>query len=289
MNEATIKENELKERLLEIKNNEWKIPEGLDYYQFTLELMGYIGSTDPVLRDELVLSVLWTLITEDKLAKEELESLLELCLSEKHLYKGLGLKEDDSVFNRAFTVLIVGVIVRYHNSVEGGVLPEAIMAKAFDSVTQYVRQENDPRGFVDEKGWAHAIAHSSDALKTLALCDFMKEKHLNEVLNLVREKMTIGYHAFDCEEAERMAVVVNNVVDRKILSEATISEWVRSLETYNKPEEYPEAMAWRENTKDLLRSVYFRLKFKSGPESIIQSIEEVLNKLNERMYNYPAE
>ena len=78
--------NDLKERLLGMAANEWKIPEGVDPYELALESMRSIGSTDPVLRDDLVLTVLWVMITNKMLTKEQLRNLLELSLSEEHLF-----------------------------------------------------------------------------------------------------------------------------------------------------------------------------------------------------------
>jgi len=108
-------DNNLKSKLIEWKENDWNIPEVINGYELSLELMEALKSTDPILRDDLALTFLWKMIMEDMLEETQIKKLLKLALSEEHLFYKLGAIEDDSVFNRAFTILIIRWIIKYHN------------------------------------------------------------------------------------------------------------------------------------------------------------------------------
>ncbi|MGF7058401.1 DUF2785 domain-containing protein [Brassicibacter mesophilus] len=273
-------ENQLKNRLLEIRKNEWAIPKGIDVWQFALEMMDNIGSTDPELRDELVLELVCRMIIKKVLPKEQIREILDISLSDKHLFHQLGEEDDDSVFNRAFTILVVRWIIYYHNTFGEDLLSEEEMLKVFEDVIRYVRLEKDTRGYVQDKGWAHAAAHSGDALRTFALCNYLKEKQLMQILEVIKEKANISYYVYVNEETERLTSAVVNVIDRNVLGEREVVGWIRSFEDIEKPSNYPEAHYWNENIKGLLRSLYFRLKFRKAPSIFTDEIEQVLNSIN---------
>jgi len=275
---------QLKEQLQSIKDNDWKIPIGVDIYALALEGLDNIGSTDPVLRDELILEYLCVLITEKLLSKEQIKELLNSCLSEKHLFYKLGETEDDSVFNRTFTVLLVDVILYYHNTFGEDLLTKDEISKVFNDVVRYVRAEKDVRGYVNGKGWAHAMAHSGDALGTLASCNELNHYQLLEILEVIKGKMNITYYVYINEEAERLTSAIFNVIQRDILSEEEVLSWIKSFNNLDVINNYPDYQYWKENIKNLLRSVYFRLKFKKAPKAFIEALEEVQNNINSK-YN----
>ncbi|MCR9022815.1 DUF2785 domain-containing protein, partial [Bacillus paranthracis] len=47
---------ELKEELLQIKNNNYAVPEDVDAYPYAQWMLDYIGSPDAELRDDLIYS-----------------------------------------------------------------------------------------------------------------------------------------------------------------------------------------------------------------------------------------
>lgn len=270
----------LKNRLLEIRSKDWKLPEGTDAYELALESIANIGSTDPVLRDELILEVLCNMIMENILTKEQIRELLNICLSEKHLFFGLGATQDDSVFNRAFTVLIIRVIVYYHNKFGEDLLSRKEMLQVFNKFMEYLRLEKDTRGYVEAKGWAHAIAHSGDALRSFALCSYIEAEQCRELLEVMKEKVNLIDNVYINEECERLVSAAVLVIERGTLCESEIVSWIRSFRKVDRPEKFPAAHYWRENIKDFLRSLYFRLKFRKASVIFLEEIEEVLQDIS---------
>ncbi|WP_432666751.1 DUF2785 domain-containing protein [Wukongibacter baidiensis] len=275
------KKRELKSQLLEIKSNDWEIPNDVDIRELALEAMDNIGVKDQELRDSLILTFLYKLITERKLSKDVIRELLNKCLSDKHLFYKIGEKKDDSVFNRGFTILIVRWIVYYHNKFGEDLLSKEEMIKVFEDVVKYVRLEKDVRGYVEDGGWAHSLAHAATALRTLALCNYIQKDELLELLEVVKEKASISYYVHITEEAERLVMVVINIMSRNILIEDEIIDWIRSFNELGEPSHSAEKFYWKENIQGLLRALYFRLKFKKGSIKIINEIEKISHKFNQ--------
>lgn len=273
----------LKERLLIFQANDWKIPEGVNPYELALESMENIGSLDPVLRDDLVLTVLWVMITNKMLTQEQLRNLLEISLSEKHLF---CYEDEDSVFNRAFTALIVRHTVYYHVNIEEFLTEEEIN-KIYKDVIRFVRSEKDTRGFVEGKGWAHAIAHGADALRGLALCNTIQAQQLKEILEVVKEKVCITTSVYTHMESERIVTAVVNVIGRDLLDEEEIINWVKSFESIERPLFLgnPVALYFLENTLRFLRALYFRMKYKNMSANILEEIERTSQNLNSYFNN----
>ncbi|WBW97804.1 DUF2785 domain-containing protein [Oceanirhabdus sp. W0125-5] len=279
----------MKNKLLEWKENDWNIPEEVNKYELALELIGNFKSIDPILRDNLSLSFLWGIIDDEMLSKSEVSNLLTLALSDKHLFYKLDSHDEDAVFNRAFSALIIGAIIGYHNDMleEGQtILSKDEIVEVFNMLMEYLKKEKDVRGYVDVKGWAHSAAHTGDALASLAGCSELSHENMIEILNGIREKVTIDYYVYKNVEAERITTVIMNIFNRDDIKEEDIIEWIRSFDDLEKPKTNPEYHNFIENTKNFLRSMYFRFKFKGVNIELLNEIEKVLNKINERFNEF---
>lgn len=157
-------EKQLKELLSSIKANHWKIPEGVEPYELSMECLNYIGTIDLVLRDYLIYDWFCEVIMNNKLSHEQMRGILESCLTEQHLLCGVGKVEDDSVFNRTFTMLVIELILEKDNMAGEAFLSEREVRKTYQKVMEYAKSEQDFRGYVEEKGWAHSTAHMADTL-----------------------------------------------------------------------------------------------------------------------------
>lgn len=268
---------ELKQQLMSIRDNEWKIPIDIDNYELVLEAMLSIGSTDPVLRDELILELIYKMIVEKDLTDKEVKQLMKLALSENHLFYKIGQKEDDSVFNRAFTILLIGGMVNRHNSSTDKLFTDIEIKDILNEVLRYAREEKDVRGYVEAKGWVHTAAHTGDALREIALCSEIHNSELIEILDAIKEKICISYYTYKNSEDERLVSAIINIIQRKILSEEEVINWIKSFENMNKTGKYPEDHYLISNHKNFLAVLYFRLKRRNQAQCFLDAIETALN------------
>ena len=293
-----MKGNNLKSKLIEWKENDWNIPEVINGYELSLELMEALKSTDPILRDDLALTFLWKMIMEDMLEETQIKKLLKLALSEEHLFYKLGAIEDDSVFNRAFTILIIRWIIKYHNDKvkndQHEILSKEEVLDCFNKVMDYLKREKDVRGYIQDKGWGHSAAHTGDALVSFAGSSELDKEQLYEILEGIKDKVSIVYYVYKNEEAERLTTACIELIKRDDMEEEDIVEWIRSFNDLEVPKEYQDTNpleaykyihAFNENIKNFLRSLYFRLKFKGMSPLLMNEIEDILNNFNQFFNN----
>jgi len=132
----------LKELLKTIKENDYAVPQGVNTYQLSLIMMDNIGDTDGELRDKLIYSILYTWVDRDILNSKEVYGLFKIALDDDHLFKGLG-NIDDSVFSRAFSVLVIAISIMKHRKEK--YIPKRDIEKALDRVLKYFDCDN---GFI---------------------------------------------------------------------------------------------------------------------------------------------
>lgn len=270
-------ENILKGKLIEITNNNYLIKKDYDYFALGLEMMENIGSTDPELRDELIYGILYNWISNSRFTVEQLKDLLSISLSRSQLFYKLGDNDEDAVFKRTFSVLVVALIINEHR--KENFLSENVLSEVKEKLIEYMREERDVRGFIEVKGWAHSAAHTADALDELVQCTCINKIDLMDILNSIKTKVCIGYYTYVDEESERMVTVVENSINRNILSKSEIEEWLQGFSIKSSKASYIENFHSKVNKKGFLRSLYFRLLENEDSSFIINEIKKILNNL----------
>jgi len=273
----TIKENILKEKLIEVENNKYLLKNDEKYFSLGLEMMENIGALDTELRDNLIYGTLSNWILNNRFTFEQLENLLNIGVDRSHLFYKLYEKDEDAVFKRTLSVLIVAVIINKHR--KKTFLSEKSLHEVKDKLIEYMLNERDVRGYVEIKGWAHSAAHTADALDELVRCNYFNKTDLIDILNSIKAKVYIGYYVYVDEESERMVTVVENSFNRKILSNSEITEWLQGFKFENPKGSYIDGFHLKVNIKGFLRSLYFRLLDKENSKVIIDEIKKILMNL----------
>ncbi|MGV2788387.1 DUF2785 domain-containing protein, partial [Clostridium perfringens] len=99
------------------------------------------------------------------------------------------------------------------------------------------------------------------------------------ILELVGAKACVNNYYFTNGEDERIAEVVLQIVKRNTLKQDILINWVQQLGGFERLGIYPQDEIIRGNTKNLLRSVYFKLLDISGSEVITNEIIKTLKQL----------
>lgn len=262
---------ELKERLYAIKGDEFKVPESVNAFDLAIAMMEYLGDSDSELRDDLVYSILGRWVTTGIFSKVQLKQIQDTVLDDKHLFYKIGEKDTNSVFMRAFSVLIVASLVYAHR--EDSFLDYKELIAVKNKIIKYMEEEKDVRGYVIEGGWAHTAAHSSDTLDELSLCKEFGREELLEILKAIKLKVSINDHAYICYEDERLAYATNSLISRNLLTEEEISGWIKSFLEYDKKIDFPNHYYLISNIRNYLNSLYYRL-----PIDQYQTIKEAISE-----------
>ncbi|MFG6494816.1 DUF2785 domain-containing protein [Fictibacillus sp. UD] len=240
-------------------------------------MITHIGSPTSDLR-ELVYRSFCESIIENQLDPALLKELMDYSLNNL-LHKGIGDNGTDSVFTRAFTTLLIDVIIYKDN--EADFLPQETVTKAKDAVIQYIHLEEDLRGYVPVKGWAHSVAHVADTSGELLKSEKVSQKDYFKIIEPLLKKYCNAQTVFVHGEDDRVVMPVLAMLNKGVGGEeleAFVAEIPANLKAQK--EELPPEVYWyvMANCKSLLKSLYLGV---SGDEKYVSLAEAIRNSLSE--------
>jgi Protein of unknown function (DUF2785) len=246
-----------------IVDADFALPHDCSAADLTPELISFLSSTDPRLRDDFGFSILATWL--DRGGYYSPDQLRQLgAHMARNLSIGLGETETDTVFGRAFSTLILGKVVDADNR-QPFLSADEVYAW-LDQALAYVRSERDVRGFVPDKGWAHAVAHMGDLLMVLARNRHVGVRHLEQIVENIGGRMAEPVpHMYRALEDERMAYAVMVALQRELLTPEFLSAWLDRLAQRWSGSQWltlvleAETTNAYQNTRQFLRSLYFQL------------------------------
>src|SRR5215213_8933286 len=160
-----------------------KVPADRPLADLTAELTTMLGDADPYLRDGIAYPTLATWVS-DGVYDDLLGGLGDGMAA--GLAVGLGEQGTDTVFRRSFSVLVLAACIERHNGHGAGT--DDSMIRWGDRVAGWFVRERDLRGYVDGKGWAHAVAHGADALGALAGAASFGPLELTVLLDVIADR-----------------------------------------------------------------------------------------------------
>jgi hypothetical protein len=262
-----------------ILDGDGSVPNGHSAMSLTPELLELLGSTDAVLRDDVALSLLSLWIgREGTYTNEQLRAIGRQMA--QNLKLGIGKLDDDSVFLRSFSALVLGCVID-HDNAQLFLAPAEVQAY-LEQALEYLAGERDLRGYVAEKGWAHSAAHTADLLADLARNPALNCHDLERMLHAIAEKVGApAEHAYLYKEDERLAYTVLTALRRNIIGMSFLETWVDRLASNDAPPWHQAAStaagaSARHNSKVFLRSLYFQLAW---DENAPQLAQELIAKL----------
>lgn len=121
-------------------------------------LIAHLASTNPEVRDKGVFFLLSDLFQADAFTSKQVAWLFTTLQRKDILFAHITEPQNDAVFLRSFAVMLLSGLVyadlnRYHQ------LTPAQFETLLVNLCAYVVLEADGRGYVADKGWAHAYTH----------------------------------------------------------------------------------------------------------------------------------
>ena len=205
-----------------VRSAEMRVPEDRPLPDLTAELTTMLGSTDPVERDEIAYPILTAWIGEG--VYDDLLAGLGDGMA-AGLTQGLGEAGTDSVFRRSFSALVLAECVARDN--ELSLLPQTRLLEWGDRVSGWLVREQDVRGFVPGKGWAHAVAHGADAIGTLAGSAHFRLPELTVLLDVLADRVLLPTPIpLSSGEPDRLAAATMAVFRRRLVPLRMIEPWL---------------------------------------------------------------
>ncbi len=193
--------------------------------ELTAELTTLLGSVDPDERDRTAYPTLATWI--DRGVYDDLLAGLGDGMA-AGLSVGLGERGTDTVFRRSFSALILAECIERDSHLR--LLPTGKVLEWGDRITTWYLREQDLRGFVPGKGWAHALAHGADAIGRLARSPHLSGPELTVLLDVIADRVLLhGDTLLVSGEPDRMALATMEVLRRDLLPLTVVEPWVARL------------------------------------------------------------
>ncbi len=259
------------------------VPADRPLAELTAELTAMLGSPDPELRDSLAYPALATWIgrgTYDFLLSGLGDGIAT------GLVVGLGENGTDSVFRRSFSALILGECIA-RDTVVALVGKDKVLEWG-DRLSGWFLREQDLRGWVAGQGWAHCLAHGSDALTHLAQSRHMGVAELSVILDVIADRVVDpGTQPLLSGELDRFASTVCAILRRDQIplpmAEAWLARIAAAADTMARRSQ-DDPYLGTHNAEAFLRSVYLQLELTSPAPQIrsdlLLSLIELLRRTN---------
>ena len=215
-------------QLTQIVDADFAVPTDRPLADVTADLTRALGDPDPVLRDDLALPVLATWIGRG--VYDDLLVGLGDGLA-TGLRPGVGEQGTDSVFRRSFSALALAECLERDTRVLR--VPSGKVLEWGDRLATWFLAEQDVRGRVAGRGWAHAVAHGADALGALAGSPHLGREELEVVLEVLADRVVRPSTSPDelllAGEPDRLASAVLAVLRRDLVTVEHLEGWVPRL------------------------------------------------------------
>ena len=254
-----------------ILENETNFHPDFSFKDQTSQILRLLGSPDSHLR-ESSLTIIARWIERHHYSDDQLVELADKLKDD--ILVGLGEKYTDSVFLRAFAVLILGDIIgqdeaREQGKVEGKqpFLTKELILDYLKNCLKYYEGEKDVRGYIEVKEWAHSIAHGADVFRKLAKHRYLGKEELQKILEVFQDKLIEPQEdIYKAREELRITVAVYTVFLRRLLDTEEIISWLMKFDEYSKDKKwynFAQEPSWinaQLNLRMFLTCIYLMVK-----------------------------
>ncbi|RYB90986.1 DUF2785 domain-containing protein [Nocardioides oleivorans] len=246
----------------------FEVPSDRPLDDLTAELTTMLGSTRPEVRDGTAYPALATWI-ERGVYDDLLAGLGDGMVA--GLAVGLGESGTDTVFRRSFSALILAECLERNNFHH--LLSGAKVLDWGDRIAVWFLSEVDARGFVPNKGWAHAIAHGADTIGALAGSPHLAGAEHAVLLDVLAERAVQQPpdQPLVSGEADRIAAAAMRILRRNTLGTEVLEPWVHRIgaaaNAYG-PGAAGDPFAPTSGAQGLLRALFVHLSLAPEPPTV---------------------
>ncbi|EAG3521152.1 TPA: DUF2785 domain-containing protein [Listeria monocytogenes] len=212
-----------------LKQNEYTLPKDPNTSNEIIDTMlSYLSSTDSELRDNIAYNIFseW-LVGQDNLTTEQKMRIYNYAVNKNNLLFKINIIDSDAVFQRSFLALIIALLLE--NNKVHNFLTDSEIRETLNLLIELLKNEKNTHSFIEEKGWAHCIAHTADALDEL-----IHQVAINEI-DIKKIKTTIAFFyktntkMLTGEEDERLSNILITALFEQKISNEEVKNWLISI------------------------------------------------------------
>ena len=184
--------------LLALKAAKWQVPDDARRQQLALGMVYCLADPDPVLRDEIGFEALSAWMRGDKLTTATVQSLRTILLPR------LAAADPQGVI-RPFAALTLAEVARRDRLKP--YLSSAERQELLTAAAAYLSGVRDYRGYDEQSGWRHGVAHGADLMLQLALNPALGKPAHETILAAIASQV-LPAHSYIYGEGERLMAPV---------------------------------------------------------------------------------
>ncbi|TYU54673.1 DUF2785 domain-containing protein [Listeria monocytogenes] len=212
-----------------LKQNNYILPKDPDASNEIIDTMlSYLSSVDSELRDNIAYNIFFEwLVGQDNLTTDQKRRIYNYAVNKNNLLFKINIIDSDAVFQRSFLVLIIALLLE--NNKVHNFLTDNEIRKTLNLLIELLEKEKNTHSFIEEKGWAHCIAHTADALDELIYQRTISEIDVKKIMTAITFFYKTNPNILTGEEDERLSnILITALFEQKINIEE-VKNWLNSL------------------------------------------------------------
>lgn len=157
--------------------------------QDVLDLLSSLRQTDPTLRDKGAFFFISDGLQNGVFETNQLFLIVRCLIQDNVLFSHIDELDNDGVFYRSFAIFVLSML--RHANRKGGnkFISDEAEQTLFINFATYIALERDTRGFVGDKGWAHAFMHIGNLMSEFMHDDKVQRADKIFLLTILIEKL----------------------------------------------------------------------------------------------------
>ncbi|EAD8165849.1 DUF2785 domain-containing protein [Listeria monocytogenes] len=212
-----------------LKQNNYILPKDPDASNEIIDTMlSYLSSVDSELRDNIAYNIFFEwLVGQDNLTTVQKMRIYNYAVNKNNLLFKINIIDSDAVFQRSFLALIIALLLE--NNKVHNFLTDNEIRKTMNLLIELLEKEKNTHSFIEEKGWAHCIAHTADALDELIYQRTISEIDVKKIMTAITFFYKTNPNILTGEEDERLSnILITALFEQKINIEE-VKNWLNSL------------------------------------------------------------
>ncbi|EHD1586670.1 DUF2785 domain-containing protein [Listeria monocytogenes] len=212
-----------------LKQNNYILPKDPDASNEIIDTMlSYLSSVDSELRDNIAYNIFFEwLVGQDNLTTDQKRRIYNYAVNKNNLLFKINIIDSDAVFQRSFLALIIALLLE--NNKVHTFLTDNEIRKTMNLLIELLEKEKNTHSFIEEKGWAHCIAHTADALDELIYQRTISEIDVKKIMTAITFFYKTNLNILTGEEDERLSNILITALFEQKINIKEVKNWLNSL------------------------------------------------------------
>ncbi len=272
-----------KAELLQLKTNKWQIADANQRQLLALDMLDCLSHPDPELRDEIAFEALSFWMRAELINLDTLHQIRQRLLKVVKEDSQSQVRSEQTGFAQPFAALVLAEVARVDR--RKAFMTSTERQEMVEMAALYLSGIRDFRGYDEQFGWRHGVAHAADWMMQLSLNPALDKNQHHTMLNALAIQIRNEQHFYHYGEGERLMTPVFYLALRSQLSQEEWESWFANLipNPSSTGKTKQASLARKHNIQAFLSALYINLqesKQTALQEKMLPIVIKSLKKLN---------